>query len=85
MKQKEQAYIYVRVSSKEQEETGFSIPAQVKYLQNYAKRKGFEVAEIFAESITAKEAGRKEFERMLRTIKKQKKPATFCVKRMTGY
>lgn len=73
MKQKEQAFIYVRVSSKEQEETGFSIPAQVKYLQDYAKRKGFEVAEIFAESITAKEAGRKEFERMLRTIKRQKK------------
>ncbi len=73
MKQKEQAYIYVRVSSKEQEEAGFSIPAQVKYLQDYAKRKGFEVAEIFAESITAKEAGRKEFERMLKTIKKQKK------------
>ena len=73
MKQKEPAFIYVRVSSKEQEETGFSIPAQVKYLQDYAKRKGFEVVEIFAESITAKEAGRKEFERMLRTIKKQKK------------
>ncbi len=35
MKQKEQAFIYVMVSSKEQEETGFSIPAQVKYLQDY--------------------------------------------------
>lgn len=73
MKQKEPAYIYVRVSSKEQEESGFSIPAQVKYLQDYAKKQGFEVIEIFAESITAKEAGRKEFERMLKTIKKQKK------------
>ena len=73
MKQKEPAFIYVRVSSKEQEESGFSIPAQIKYLQDYAKRKGFEVVEIFAESITAKETGRQQFEKMLRIIKKQKK------------
>ena len=73
MKEKEPAFLYVRVSSKEQEESGFSIPAQIKFLQTYAKKKGFEVVEIFAESITAKEAGRKEFERMLKVIKRQKK------------
>ena len=73
MKEKQQAFIYVRVSSKEQEEGGFSIPAQIKFLQEYANHKGFEVAQIFAESVTAKEAGRTEFEKMLKLLKKQKK------------
>ena len=73
MKEKEPAFRYERLSSTDQEESGFSIPAQIKFLQNYAKKKGFEVVEIFAESITAKEAGRKEFERMLKVIKRQKK------------
>ena len=43
MKQKEQAFIYVRVLSNEKEETGFSIPAQVKYLQEYAKKKALKL------------------------------------------
>lgn len=85
MKQKEQCVLYMRVSSKEQEESGFSIPAQQKFLLNYAQKKGFEVVKIFAESITAKEAGRTEFENMLKFLRKQKKPVIFCVKKMTGY
>lgn len=40
------AVIYARVSSKEQEETGFSLDAQIKLLQDYAK-KGLEVVKIF--------------------------------------
>jgi len=63
----------MRVSSKEQEESGFSIPAQQKFLLNYAQKKGFEVVKVFAESITAKEAGRTEFEKMLKFLRKQKK------------
>lgn len=73
MKSKEQAVIYVRVSSKEQEEGGFSIPAQLKYLKDYAAKKNFEIIHIFAESTTAKETGRKEFEKMLKFLKQQKK------------
>ena len=85
MKTKQQAVIYVRVSSKEQEEGGFSIPAQLKYLKDYAARNNFEIIHIFAESTTAKEAGRKEFTKMLKFLRTQKKPASFCVKKMTGY
>lgn len=73
MKTKEQAVIYVRVSSKEQEEGGFSIPAQLKYLKDYAAKKNFEIIHIFAESTTAKEIGRKEFDKMLKFLKRQKK------------
>lgn len=70
---KQDAVIYVRVSSKEQEEGGFSIPAQLKYLKDYAAKNNFQVVHIFAESTTAKETGRKEFNKMLKFLKKQKK------------
>lgn len=70
---KQQAVIYVRVSSKEQEEGGFSIPAQLKYLKDYAAKNNFEIIHIFAESTTAKEAGRKEFTKMLKFLRTQKK------------
>ena len=36
-----------RVSSKEQEETGYSLPAQEKLLTAYAERCGYEVPRYF--------------------------------------
>ncbi|MFZ2038849.1 MAG: recombinase family protein [Minisyncoccia bacterium] len=39
---------YCRVSSKEQEETGYSLPAQEKLLIDYAERRGFEVDKTFS-------------------------------------
>jgi DNA invertase Pin-like site-specific DNA recombinase len=38
------AVLYPRVSSKEQAEEGFSIPAQTKLLRDYALQRGFEIA-----------------------------------------
>jgi len=40
---RKQAVIYARVSSKEQEKEGFSIPAQLKLLKEYAVTNGFTV------------------------------------------
>ena len=40
------AVMYVRVSSKEQEVGHFSIPAQIDFLQQYAKNKGFKIIKI---------------------------------------
>ena len=37
---RKQAVIYARVSSKEQEKEGFSIPAQLKLLKEYAAANG---------------------------------------------
>ena len=37
------AVLYARVSSKEQEKGGFSIPAQLKLLKDYAAREGLSV------------------------------------------
>lgn len=62
------AVIYARVSSGRQEREGFSIPAQIEYLTEYAKRNNFSIESMFVEAETAKKAGRKEFNRMLKYI-----------------
>lgn len=67
----QQAVIYARVSTKEQEREGFSIPAQLELLNNYANKNGIFVVKIFKESETAKKAGRKAFNEMLNFIKEK--------------
>lgn len=63
------AVIYARVSSKEQEEEGFSIPAQLKLLREYAQKHGLEIAEEFVDVETAKQAGRTAFGSMVHFLK----------------
>ncbi|HJN16324.1 MAG TPA: recombinase family protein, partial [Armatimonadota bacterium] len=46
--------MYARVSTAEQAAEGFSIPAQLKLLQEYASKQGFEVAREFVDTETAK-------------------------------
>ena len=48
MTEKVKAVIYCRVSSREQEETGYSLPAQEKLLREYAERKGLNVVKVFS-------------------------------------
>src|SRR5262245_38362582 len=60
-----EAVIYARVSSKDQEKEGFSIPAQLKLLREYALRNDFNVRTEFIDVETAKAAGRKQFGEML--------------------
>lgn len=57
------------VSSKEQEREGFSIPAQKKLLREYAEKNSIEVVRVFEEAETAKVAGRKQFQEMVRFLK----------------
>lgn len=61
IKKRVKAIIYARVSSKEQESEGYSIPAQINLLQDYAHTNNFHVTKIFKEAETAKKAGRTEF------------------------
>jgi site-specific DNA recombinase len=58
------AVMYVRVSSKEQEQ-GFSIPAQRQLLTEYADREGIHVVQEFEDVETAKRAGRTSFGEMV--------------------
>ncbi len=60
-----EAIAYVRVSSKEQEREGFSIPAQKKLLSEYAFKNNLSVRKVFEESETAKVKGRKQFSKMV--------------------
>lgn len=56
---------YTRVSSKEQEKEGFSIPAQQKLLSSYASENQLTVAREFQDVETAKQSGRTGFSDML--------------------
>ena len=66
---RKQAVIYARVSSKEQEKEGFSIPAQLKLLKEYAATQGFAVAEEYVDVETAKQTGRAAFGEMVAYLK----------------
>lgn len=64
-----QVVAYCRVSSKEQERGGFSIPAQQKLLKEYALKNNFIMAKEFCDAETAKRAGRTNFNEMLKFFK----------------
>src|SRR3989337_1665623 len=63
------AVIYARVSSKEQEKEGFSIPAQLKLLKEYAATQGFSVWQEYVDVETAKQTGRAGFGEMVAYLK----------------
>jgi DNA invertase Pin-like site-specific DNA recombinase len=48
------AVIYTRVSSREQEQEGFSLDAQSKLLREYADRNGLQIVQAFEDVETAK-------------------------------
>jgi site-specific DNA recombinase len=62
---KTQAVVYTRVSSKEQEKEGFSIPAQRRLLVDYARQANLDVVREFVDIETAKKTGRQNFDAML--------------------
>src|ERR1700731_4914149 len=64
--------LYARVSSKDQEKEGFSIPAQLRLLRDYATNKGFVIAQEFTDVETAKASGRTNFNEMLLYLRKHK-------------
>jgi site-specific DNA recombinase len=65
----EKAAIYARVSSKEQEKEGYSIPAQIELINDYAKNNGFTVVKEFVDVETAKRAGRESYSKMMQYFK----------------
>ncbi len=73
--------LYARVSSDRQEKEGFSIPAQIKFLHEYAKQNNIKIVAEFIESETAKKSGRAEFDKMIKFIKKNKSVNTILVEK----
>ncbi|MCK5680182.1 recombinase family protein, partial [bacterium] len=65
------AVLYARVSSKEQEKEGFSIPSQLKLLNQYAIDNRLSVAHEYVDVETAKKSGRTGFDEMTRFFRKE--------------
>ena len=66
-----EAVLYSRVSSRDQERGGFSIPAQQKLLRGYARDNSISVVAEFTDVETAGRAGRTDFGAMLRFLERQ--------------
>jgi site-specific DNA recombinase len=60
-----EAAIYTRVSSREQQQEGFSLDAQAKLLREYAHRNRLHIVQSFEDVETAKKTGRKQFARLV--------------------
>ena len=69
----QRAVLYARVSSKEQEKEGFSIPAQVKLLNKYAADNRLQVVQEYVDVETAKKSGRTGFNQMIKFLRKEAK------------
>ena len=78
---KSKAFLYARVSSDRQEREGFSIPAQIKLLHDYSTKYGIKIAAEFVEAETAKKSGRKQFNEMIKFLKKNKSVRTILVEK----
>ncbi len=76
------AAIYVRVSTQEQAQQGFSLNAQQEALENYAKALGYEISKIYRdEGKSAKDIKhRPEMVRLLEDAEKKKFSAIFIYK-----
>ena len=73
--------IYSRVSSKDQEKEGFSIPAQIELLRNYAQRHNMIILKEYEDVETAKCAGRTHFNEMVKFLKNSKECHTILVEK----
>lgn len=64
------AVLYARVSTRDQEQEGYSIPAQIKLLEDYAALNGLTIASSHVDVETARKAGRVAFGEMLRYLRR---------------
>jgi site-specific DNA recombinase len=65
------AVTYIRVSSKRQDEEGFSPEAQFKILHTYANKADLEIVKEFQETASARKAGRGKFNEMVEFLRNQ--------------
>src|ERR1700758_5372319 len=79
-----QAVIYARVSSKEQEKEGFSIPAQLKLLKEYASANGIAVVQEYVDVETAKQTGRAAFGEMVAYLQAHPSARVMLVEKPIG-
>lgn len=73
------AIIYIRVSTDEQADKGFSLQHQEERLRQYCALQNIQVVGFFREDYSAKTFERPEFQRLLNVIKKEKKLANLLL------
>jgi len=64
------ALLYARVSTRDQEREGYSIPAQIKLLEDYAALNGMIIVDSHIDVETAGKAGRSAFGEMIRQLRR---------------
>jgi site-specific DNA recombinase len=75
------AAIYVRVSTQDQAQHGFSLDAQEESLENYAKALGYEIFKIYRdEGKSAKDLNRPEMQQLLKDAEEKRFSAIFIYK-----
>ncbi len=75
------AVLFCRVSSKEQEETGYSLDSQERLLRSYTERKSYSVGKLFAISESAGSSKQREiFKTMVAYVQKENIKIIICEK-----
>lgn len=73
MVKKQRVALYIRVSTEEQRNEGFSLKAQEDILRDYSARNGFEVYDIYSDGgYSGKDFNRPEIQRLIRDIRSDK-------------
>jgi len=75
------AIIYSRVSSREQQQEGFSLGAQAKLLREHADRNDMTILKAFEDVETAKTLGQKQFSEMVTWLKQNPSCRTLLVEK----
>ena len=70
---RQKVVLYARVSSKEQEKEGFSIPSQLKLLNKYAEDNKVQIVQEYVDVETAKKSGRTGFTEMIKFLRNEGK------------
>lgn len=68
-----------RVSTEEQKEAGNSLPAQIEHINNYCKRKSFEIDRTFSFDESAYKTKRDEFDKLLEYVQEISKKEKVAV------
>ena len=61
-------FLYARKSSESEDRQMLSLEAQILELKEFAKRNNLEIVDIFTECMSAKQAGRPIFEKLIKEL-----------------
>src|SRR5690242_7267337 len=75
----QRAILYIRVSTDEQAEKGYSLKHQEEKLQSYCNQNNIDIADIYKEDYSAKTFSRPEFSKLFSVLKNKKHSINFLL------